>query len=147
MTVFVPAEILEQIRVHAAAAEPEECCGLLAGRIETGGDCRIWELRASANVALDDRRRRFEIDPQVRFDLMRTCDAAGDGRAVVGHYHSHPGHPAEPSKSDLEAAHEPDMIWLIYGAGGGGDAPTVIRAFKARADRSAFDPLELLEIP
>jgi proteasome lid subunit RPN8/RPN11 len=35
---------------------------------------------------------------------------------LIGHYHSHPNGPAEPSPRDLAAA-EPGRLWLIIGGG------------------------------
>lgn len=146
MAVVVPAAILDAIRAHARAAYPEECCGLLAGR-SADGDFLIDEAGQSANVTDGDPRRGFEIDPQLRFDMMRSAEARG--AAVIGHYHSHPDHPAEPSETDLAKAYEPDLVWLICGVQADGKAAdrTTIRAFKARPDRSAFDEIAIRESP
>jgi proteasome lid subunit RPN8/RPN11 len=71
----------------------------------------------SQNVTKGAGLDQFEIDPQVRFNLMRELDdcAKNDGPRyrIIGHYHSHPNHPAQPSATDLEMAYEPDLVWLI----------------------------------
>ena len=48
----------------------------------------------------------------------------GGAERMIGHYHSHPDHPASPSRHDLEMAFEPDLIWLITSVIGGRVADT-----------------------
>lgn len=67
-------------------------------------------IQPARNVA-ERPRERFEVDPQIRFDLMRRL--RGTSERIVGHYHSHPDHPAAPSRHDAEMAFEPDLVWLI----------------------------------
>lgn len=94
----------------AASAAPEECCGILLGQQAT-----IERVRPAANVA-DQRRHRFEIDPQVLIDAHRAARAGGP--SIVGYYHSHPNGSADPSARDrAEAAHD-GSVWAIVGARG-----------------------------
>jgi len=116
----ISEKLSNRIKAAAVAAWPEECCGLLAGRAEGGGRVTVTRIAESPNVAptggggdggesgLHDR---FEVDPKVRFDLMRELE--GGIEAIIGHYHSHPGHPAEPSERDIDMAFEPELVWLI----------------------------------
>jgi len=119
--ILIPWPLLAVIAGAAEAASPEECCGLLAGRDlggkDGGGAIVLTGAVPSANLAPGDKRRAFEIDPQVRFDAMRGL--AGTGQRVAGVYHSHPGHGAEPSAKDLERAWEPELVWLITSVLGG----------------------------
>jgi len=103
--------LLDEINAQAQAAYPGECCGLLAGRAEADGAITITRAVPSPNVATPPAGDRFEVDPQVRFDLMRALD--GSGEHIVGHYHSHPDNPAKPSDTDIDMAFEPDLVWLI----------------------------------
>lgn len=95
-------------------------------------------LRAvpAANVATD-RRRRFEIDPAIRFKLLR--EVRGGNETMIGHYHSHPNHPAVPSATDLAMAFEPDLLWLIIAVTADGAGP--IAAFKPQPAAGRFMPL------
>lgn len=95
----------------AESTYPEECCGLLSG-IETEGVVHVDEVHASENLA-GDRGSRFEVDTALRLRLQRTLRESG--RRVVGIYHSHPDGPAQPSTRDLEAAWEPELVWLVVG--------------------------------
>jgi proteasome lid subunit RPN8/RPN11 len=54
----------------------------------------------------DQHHCRFTIDPKQQMRIERSLD--GTGRSVVGFYHTHPDHPADPSAFDLEAA------WAFY---------------------------------
>ena len=92
MALTVPRSVMQALREHARAAEPEECCGLLLGR-----EGRIEAARPAANVARE-RRTRFEIDPQALIDAHRAARAGG--REVIGYYHSHPAGAARPSATD-----------------------------------------------
>ena len=111
----LPPELLAEMRRLAEAAYPEECCGLLVGRREADRIV-VTRLAPSPNVAGGDRRRTFEVSPQVRFDLMR--DLRGGPETIVGHYHSHPDGTAEPSTTDLAMAWEPDLAWIILAVPG-----------------------------
>jgi proteasome lid subunit RPN8/RPN11 len=91
---------------HAAAAWPEECCGLLLGKSDT-----IVEARPARNIA-QDRLRRFQIDPADHFAAIR--DARASGRTVVGAYHSHPRGEPRPSPTDFaEAFEDSEFVHVI----------------------------------
>ncbi|HMQ29792.1 MAG TPA: M67 family metallopeptidase [Chloroflexaceae bacterium] len=105
-------ESREAIAAHAEAAYPDECVGLLLGRIEEGRKLVLEvyqaENRWAGQVRLaegDDstsRRDRFYLDPR---DYLRADRAAqARGLEVVGVYHSHPDHPAAPSERDRVGA-------------------------------------------
>ncbi|NQU59901.1 MAG: M67 family metallopeptidase [Rhodospirillales bacterium] len=107
----IPDALVAAICGAAEGTYPEECCGLLIGHKDNGGKFTVSEIAASPNVAKGDHKDRFEVHPQVRFDVMRKL---GDGpEQIIGHYHSHPDHAGEPSATDLEMAFEPEMVWLI----------------------------------
>lgn len=134
----LPAPLLRQIADAAEAAWPEECCGLLVGRGRRVA--RVTRIAPSPNLAAGSGDR-FEIDPGLRFRLMRELAAAGGDERILGHYHSHPDHPAEPSARDLAMALEPDLLWLIVAVSGG----QVIHAAAHRLDPAAgrFRPVAL----
>jgi proteasome lid subunit RPN8/RPN11 len=131
----------EHILAEAARAYPKECCGLLLGQWQ-GNTLEITAVHTSDNVTSGDPNRGFEIDPKLRFDLMRTCENAADGTRIVGHFHSHPDHPAKPSARDLAMAYEPDFVWLICTSSK--DGASDLAAFRPNADVDAFDALPLV---
>jgi proteasome lid subunit RPN8/RPN11 len=112
--IIVGRDHLRQIADAAEAAYPRECCGLLSGRSRANGDIEVVRVHPSANLGKSPER--FEIDPRLWVDLSR---ALGKGPTrVVGLYHSHPDHPAQPSAIDLEAAWGEDLVWVIVSVTG-----------------------------
>lgn len=101
---------INQIGAEAEAAYPEECCGLLVG-VLNGRVYEVSRVVASPNIVEARALDRFEVDPQVRIDLMRELRHTDE--SIIGHYHSHPDHGAVPSETDLAQAHEPELVWVI----------------------------------
>ena len=129
----------EALRAAARAAYPDECCGLLVGEGEAV--VRVTEVVPTANVA-ENPRRAFAIDPQAQFDLLRQARASA--RRVVGHFHSHPDGPAQPSVHDLAMAFDPVALWLVLAASAEGvSAP---RAFR-RPEGEAFIEVPVKVVP
>ncbi len=111
----LPPELAGRIREAASSAYPNECCGLLIGRME--GDVLVIDgIAESVNLSARPRDS-FEIDLRLRLRLQK--ELRGTGRDIVGHYHSHPDAPAAPSARDRAQAWEPGMIWLIAGVADG----------------------------
>ncbi len=150
MAVFIPPAQLQQIAKAAEAAYPEECCGLLVGRQRENGDVEVTGAAASRNVALDDagaprRRDRFEVDPELRFALMRETE--GTALRIVGHYHSHPDQPAEPSAHDRASVLEPELVWLIVAVAKGLAGDVGAYLFDAPSGRFREIPLKIAGSP
>lgn len=121
----------QRISAAALAAYPGECCGLLVGRTTADG---IIVTRIVPAANLRPEPDRFELDPAVHLRLQRAL--RGTAERVVGHYHSHPNGRAEPSATDLAAAHDPDLVWLIAGCDG---AKVELAAFRLAG--GAFAPI------
>ena len=125
---MVTADVDSAIRRHAARTYPDECCGALLG--QTGVALEALPL---GNITTGERTRRFLVSP----DDYRRAEARADeiGLALVGFYHSHPDHPAEPSAFDLEQAW-PNLSYAIVSVRDG--LPTELRSWRLRADRTEF---------
>ena len=72
--------------------------------------------------------------------LMAERRASELGVDVLGFYHSHPDHPARPSRYDLDHAW-PFMSYVIVSVRAG--VPDAMTSWRLREDRSAFDPERL----
>ena len=129
---------LNNISAQALRDYPREACGLLVGRNE-GSDTFVTRICPSDNIAQGPGHDRFEVDPKVRFDLMRELREGAD--AIVGHYHSHPDHAPEPSATDLDMAFEPEFIWLITQVDKDGAGPT--RAWRLNRNAESIEEVEL----
>ncbi|HVA20858.1 MAG TPA: M67 family metallopeptidase [Candidatus Micrarchaeia archaeon] len=85
----------------AAAAYPEEGCGVLVGAA-AGDVTRVTVVVEGRNLVQERRLDRYELDPA---DILRADRLARQrGLEVVGFYHTHPDHPARPSPFDTERA-------------------------------------------
>ena len=62
------------------------------------------------NVTTEGPRRRFRVDDKDYLAAERKASAAG--LSLLGFYHSHPDHPAEPSQYDLDHAF-PTFVYPI----------------------------------
>jgi proteasome lid subunit RPN8/RPN11 len=131
----------EAIRRHGEAEYPHECCGLLIGRMEADNRKTVAEVYPVSNAREQEaRHNRSLILPgeYVRGERY----ARGRGLEVVGNYHSHPDHPAEPSQFDLDHAW-PTWSYIIVSVGAG--RARDLRSWEMRADRSRFDEEEILK--
>jgi len=101
-------DTLAVIRAHAEQTYPRECCGALLGN-DSGGEKVVTRLAPAQNQRDDEAaRRRFLMSS----DDYRAIEAEARtaGVDILGFYHSHPDHPAEPSEHDRENA----LPWYSY---------------------------------
>ncbi len=116
MALHISSTAFESIEESALASMPEECCGLLIGRID--GSKRLVERTQTAiNIAAGDRHKRYEIDPQAVFDAIRKSNESGE--QLLGFFHSHPDSSLQPSSHDVKTAW-PDKSYLIVGVNSSG---------------------------
>lgn len=109
MIIIEPGSLAE-IKTHALAIFPDECCGFLFGSEEDTGVRTISTIREVNNSKNGDKRRRFEIDARDYMQAERF--AVENGLLLLGIYHSHPNHPAIPSEHDRIAA-QPYFSYII----------------------------------
>jgi proteasome lid subunit RPN8/RPN11 len=131
--IILPNHLRDQMIAHARENPDAECCGLLVGRGE--GDLTVVKIHRARNIA-DDTSKRFEIDPQEQFNLLR--QTRGTDLRVIGHYHSHPHALAQPSGYDVEMAHDPEAVWCIIGL-----KPDVLYAFVCADQTQGFKAIPI----
>ncbi len=131
----------DDIRRHAEAEYPHECCGLLIGRMTEDGRKAVSEVYPVSNAREEkDRHNRSLILP---VEYMRgERHARSLGLDVIGNYHSHPDHPAVPSQFDLEHAW-PTWSYIIVSVREG--TASDLRSWEMETDRSRFNEEELAE--
>lgn len=137
MSLKISEELLAGIREHGKKAYPNECCGVLLGRIEDSRKS-VVELRAMENTREDSPRNRYLISSRELLEAEKAARARG--LDIVGVYHSHPDHPARPSEFDREHAF-PWYSYIIVSVHGG--KPVDLASWTLRDDRSAFDAEDL----
>jgi proteasome lid subunit RPN8/RPN11 len=120
MSILITTSQHKQISDRAEQIYPEECCGILLGKI-TDRAKTIVEVIPVNNVWGEDRlgtdpntsselnrtkHSRYTIDPQAIFQAQKRALALE--LDIVGFFHSHPDRPAIPSTCDREQA------WEVY---------------------------------
>lgn len=126
------------IRDHASRGYPEEICGVLIGRDLAGSGRVVARVAPIENSRPDQRGRRYVITADALRQAER--DAAAAELEVVGFYHSHPDHPAEPSVYDREHAWPWYTYVIVPVAAGDAGEP---RAWRLHGDRSGFEEMRL----
>jgi proteasome lid subunit RPN8/RPN11 len=105
MTLRISGALAEEIRRAGELAYPAECCGVLGGRVHELKE--VLQLAPVVNRRTDDPHR-YLISPD---DLLQiTRELRRSDLEVLGYYHSHPDHAAEPSAFDSEHA----WPWYSY---------------------------------
>ena len=139
-TLVLPAAHVAVLHAHLLSAYPEEGCGVLLGS-DHQGRREITRVVAFENQREDSRHNRYTISPEQFLAAER--ESRDHGVDVLGFFHSHPDHPAQPSAFDLEHAW-PYYSYLIVSVLQ--RRVDTMRSFRLTDDRSRFEP-ETLELP
>jgi proteasome lid subunit RPN8/RPN11 len=157
LAIRVSSSHLQQIKQHGEKTYPDECCGFLLGKIET--DCnRLLEVYPAENEWADAIRgvetlgeqipaahtnyrkqeshaNRYWITPE----QYKQADAYASraGMQIVGYYHSHPDHPAEPSGYDFDHSCFGNQSYMIVSIEKG--RAGVLNSFN-KPDYEKFEP-------
>ena len=111
MSLKITVAQLEQIRHHAEATYPRECCGVLTGEIQTDGSRKALAVVSCSNAHNDPSLSWYQIDPRELVRIQR--EAYQRSEDVIGFYHSHPDDTAMWSASDLDEAHWTGCSYVI----------------------------------
>ncbi|MGH3145492.1 MAG: M67 family metallopeptidase [Rubrobacter sp.] len=133
MPLKIGAGDVDNIHDHAKGAYPEECAGALVG-IDKGGTKVVVDVWRTENTHEEERSRRFLIEPLRIKEFEERAEAREMG--LLGFYHSHPDHPAEPSDYDREHAW-PGYSYVI--ASVSGESVEDMRSWTLRDDRSGYE--------
>jgi [CysO sulfur-carrier protein]-S-L-cysteine hydrolase len=112
-------QLPENVRVamiaQARMEQPNECCGLLAGVLETPVEAKMPIGRVVARLPLVNALAsptRYQSDARSLFAAMKAMRQ--EGLDLLAIYHSHPASAPIPSRTDLaENPYEDDVVHLI----------------------------------
>ena len=121
MAIELSNENWTRIERHGAEAYPNECCGMLLGK-EQGGRKLIEDILPPEDFLKGEREARSR------------------GLDILGFYHSHPDHFAQPSEFDRQHAW-PWYTYLILGVNGG--VAGALTGWQLTEDRAQFLQQEL----
>ncbi len=111
---LVPRSIYEQMLIQARAELPNECCGLLAGKVypATSAAGPIGQVeRCYPLVNALASPTEYLSEPRSMFTAVR--DLEGQGLDILAVYHSHPASPPLPSRKDRERSYSPEVVNVI----------------------------------
>ena len=106
---YLNSDRLQEISQHAEQTYPQECCGLLIGKLD-GHQKIITRIKPTVNVWQDQRTeywpaetiyttdKRYAIAPHVMLETMK--EVRDQDLSIIGIYHSHPDYPPYPSEFD-----------------------------------------------
>ena len=133
MPLKIGAGDVGHIHEHATETYPEECSGVMVGMNAEGMKVVVDVWRAE-NTHEEERSRRFLIDPLVYMKFEQQADERDI--EILGVYHSHPDHPAEPSEYDRDHAW-PGWSYVI--ASVSKDNVEDMRSWVLKDDRSGYE--------
>jgi proteasome lid subunit RPN8/RPN11 len=133
MALHLAAGVAEAIRAHGVETYPNECCGALFGR-----DGQVTATFGLPNTTEEGPRRRFLVRPQDYREAERRASELG--AELLGFYHSHPDHPAQPSQYDLDHAW-PFFSYIIVSVREG--VSQDMTSWRLLDDRSGYEPEDL----
>lgn len=125
LTLFFPRPLQEELIAHAREGDPEEVCGILAGRQdrvervfrvrnaadEVHADTGVFRDRDTGEITGGRKRVHYYMDPK---DQLRVYNAVDDLQMdVVGYYHSHTFTEPRPSPTDVRLARDMGSTYWI----------------------------------
>ncbi len=105
---IVPDQLIREMKEHARAELPNECCGFLAGRREDAVG-RVTHRHPLVNEAASPT----EFLSEARSLLTAHKEMRRHGTDILAVYHSHPHSPATPSRTDRDRNNYPDVAHII----------------------------------
>jgi proteasome lid subunit RPN8/RPN11 len=121
--VLIARALLGELIAHAREEAPNECCGVVAVKLDSanGQRARAASVLRAVNTAASPLR--FEVDGRELLDAIDRIER--DGAELGAIYHSHTRTAPYPSQTDINfAAGWPGVEWIIVGLAGG-EAPEV----------------------
>jgi proteasome lid subunit RPN8/RPN11 len=122
-----PDALRQELVAHAQEGNPDEVCGMLAGRDgrvervfrvrntadEVTAESGVFRDRASAVAAPGRRAVHYYMDPR---DQLRVYNEIDDlGLDLIGYYHSHTHTEARPSPTDVRLATDLGSFYVLVG--------------------------------
>ncbi len=165
--IVLSKKVIDEITRHAEREYPHECCGLLIGRLEDEGHTRTIietypitnefnratmsevfnedvEITSEEESSVEEERHHRMLIPPLEYARAER-QYRHSGLGVVGNYHSHPDHPAEPSQYDLEhLAPWTTMSYIVVSVREG--KASDLRSWELEADRSRFSAEQVKEV-
>ena len=150
-----PEALRQELIAHAREGDPDEVCGVLAGRdgrVErvfrvnntadtVAADSGVFRERESGVPAAGRKPVHYYMDPR---DQLRVYNEVDDlGLDVIGYYHSHTHSEARPSPTDIRLATDLTPVYVLVSLV---ERPTV-RAWRIAKADPTDETGEVIEVP
>lgn len=152
-----PEALRQELVAHAREGDPDEVCGILAGRDDrvervfrvsntadaVGAERGVFRDRATGVASPGRRRVHYYMDPK---DQLRVYNEIDDlGLDVLGYYHSHTHSEARPSPTDVRLATDLTPYYVLVSLQ---DAHTpAVRAWRITKADPMDETGEIVEVP
>jgi proteasome lid subunit RPN8/RPN11 len=125
VALILPGAVRDELIAHAREGNPDEVCGILAGRGErverlyrvrntadqVDAQRGVFRDRESGQAVAGRRAAHYYMDPR---DQLRVYNEIDDlGLTVLAYYHSHPGSEARPSPTDIRLASDLQAHYVL----------------------------------
>jgi proteasome lid subunit RPN8/RPN11 len=140
MRLIISKTLFAIIQRHGTDSYPEEGAGVILGEVLPEARLAKQILPFNNQIEAGARHHRYLIEAR---DILKAEQKADElGLEVIGVFHSHPDHPAEPSEVDRQWG-LPWYSYLITRVDRDGTVET--KSWRLDEDRQGFSP-EILEI-
>mgnify|MGYP000875909332 CR=1 FL=1 len=130
----IPMHYAAEMIAHARQEDPNECCGILAGK--DGKPLKLYRITNSERSPY-----RYNMDSQ---ELLSAYHETEDNRwEFLAFYHSHTHTEAYPSATDARLATWPDTYYILVSLMD--KENPVIRAFRINDGRILEEPVEFTD--
>lgn len=134
----IPSNVLKALQAHGEATYPNEGAGLLLGQAADGNKTVVDIMVLPNRWGSEEQYHRFLLTPQDMLEGEK--EAAKRGLDIIGIFHSHPDHVAEPSGFDRDWA-LPWYSYIISTVEKG--RTTISRSWLLKEDHSGYDEEEI----
>lgn len=139
--IYISKTLENEIRHEAEKSFPNECCGVLLGKIDDNDNKKLYRIEPIINLSDESEQyHRFLITPE---DLMKSEVKARRLKLdILGFYHSHPNSVAIPSEFDREHA-LPFYSYVIVAVHNGSSDD--FTSWELNEDREKFNSENIIE--
>lgn len=150
-----PEALRQELIAHAREGDPDEVCGVLAGRdgrVErvfrvnntadtVEAESGVFRDRQSGVPAAGRKPVHYYMDPR---DQLRVYNEVDDlGLDVIGYYHSHTRSEARPSPTDIRLATDLTPVYVLVSL----VEPATVRAWRIAKADPTDETGEVIEVP
>lgn len=150
-----PEALRQELIAHAREGNPDEVCGILAGRdgrVErvfrvsntadaVSADSGVFRDRESGVASAGRKPVHYYMDPRDQLRVYNEVDELG--LDVIGYYHSHTSSQARPSPTDVRLATDLTPYYVLVSL----VEPATVRAWRITKADPMDETGDVIEVP